>query len=135
MPNPAANYWATPGFCSLPEHTIAVKFLADLENLNFWDVTCSVSDAHGSAQSFLARHVDVMDCLPWARHITSMGDDTCASPFELPQTSVYGNPLLCRSVNWERKGTHTTSKEARSKSARAVCLVASCMCSPALPVR
>ncbi|KAL3217444.1 hypothetical protein MRX96_032381 [Rhipicephalus microplus] len=58
---------------------------AGLADLNVWDVTSSDTGSHGSAQSFLAGHVDVTECLPWDCHISPLWNGACGSAFKLPQ--------------------------------------------------
>ncbi|KAH7942598.1 hypothetical protein HPB51_028717 [Rhipicephalus microplus] len=71
-----------------------MQCLTGLADLNFWDVTSSDTGSHGSAQSFLAGHVDVTECLPWDCHISPLWNGACASAFKLPQFNDRGHPLL-----------------------------------------
>ncbi|KAL3213512.1 hypothetical protein MRX96_035343 [Rhipicephalus microplus] len=71
-----------------------MQCFAGLADLNFWDVTSSNTGSHGSAQSFLAGHVDVTECLPWDCHISPLWNGACTSAFKLPQFNDRGHPLL-----------------------------------------
>ncbi|KAH8027043.1 hypothetical protein HPB51_001910 [Rhipicephalus microplus] len=67
---------------------------AGLADLNFWDVTSSDTGSHGSAQSVLAGHMDVTECLPWDCHISPLWNGAFASAFKLPQFNDRGHTLL-----------------------------------------
>ncbi|KAL3213511.1 hypothetical protein MRX96_035342 [Rhipicephalus microplus] len=71
-----------------------MQCFAGLVDLNFWDVTSPDTGSHGSAQSFLAGHVNVTECLPWDCHISPLWNGACASAFKLPQFNDRGHPLL-----------------------------------------
>ncbi|KAH8010050.1 hypothetical protein HPB51_024435 [Rhipicephalus microplus] len=74
-----------------------MQCFAGLADLNFWDVTSSDTGSHGSAQSFLAGHVDVTECFPWDCRVSPLWNGTCASAFKLPQFNDRGHPLLDQS--------------------------------------
>ncbi|KAH8027808.1 hypothetical protein HPB51_010454 [Rhipicephalus microplus] len=71
-----------------------MQCFAGLVDLNFWDVTSYDTGSHGSAQSFLAGHVDVTECLPWDCHISPLWNGAIASVFKLSQFNDRGHPLL-----------------------------------------
>ncbi|KAH6936009.1 hypothetical protein HPB50_012382 [Hyalomma asiaticum] len=75
-----------------------VQFLGGFADQNSWDIRCSDIGSHGSAQSFLAGHVDATECLPWDCHITPLWDGAGASAFKLPQVITRGHPLLAPAI-------------------------------------